>query len=362
MNKDHAGEIKPFSFPSTMGSFAQQETEMNLSGVDVNRLLYIFDSSNPWQYFRQGKPLASSVEKGRRTLSSRSKFKKVYVPKTNRVNRRKNAAFGLHNLNLTCCDNGCLLRHGLCNIKRIIRQQRDLLYKKQYNEQNYLLSKLVEVKITQTGKRKITYKSPSLGEVCKTAFLKVYGISKHKIECLLKKMSPEGPFIEPDRRGKTTPRRLLPETKQTVIDFILSHDASESHHRRSRSGSKKYFESNESLRKMWSEYIREHPDVKTTRLKRKNKGPVISFSTFRNIFNTELKDVLSFRKSRLDTCQVCDKTNNRLKYLKSLRNRSDNQDQEIRDLTHSKNSHLRESEARFASLKYDVTVLALKVQ
>ena len=45
---DHTGEIKPFSFSSTMGSSAQQETE-NLSGVDVNRLLYFFDSSNPWQ-------------------------------------------------------------------------------------------------------------------------------------------------------------------------------------------------------------------------------------------------------------------------------------------------------------------------
>ena len=67
---DHTGEIKPFSFPLTMGSSPQQETEMNLSGVDVNRLLYVFDSSNPWQYFRQGKPHASSVEKGRRTLTS----------------------------------------------------------------------------------------------------------------------------------------------------------------------------------------------------------------------------------------------------------------------------------------------------
>ena len=115
------------------------------------------------------------------------------------------------------------------------------------------------------------------------------------------------------------------------------------------------------MRKMWSEYIREHPNVKTTRLKRKNKGPVISFSTFRNIFNAELKDVLSFRKSRVDTCQACDKTNTRLKYLRSLRNPSDNQNQEIRELTDLKNSHLRESEARFASLKYDVTVLASKL-
>ena len=109
------------------------------------------------------------------------------MAKTFRVNRRKNAAFRqLHDLNLTCCDNGCLLRHGLRNIKRIIRRQRNLLYEKQYNEQNYFLAKLLEVKITPMGRRKITYKTPSLGEVCKTAFLKVYGISKHKIECLLK--------------------------------------------------------------------------------------------------------------------------------------------------------------------------------
>ena len=112
------GLIKPFSFPSTMGSSAQQEKKMNLSGVDVNRLLY------------RGNPLASSVDKGRRALSSRSKLKKVYVPKTIRVNRRKNAVFGLHDLKLTCCDGGCLLRQGLHNIKRIIRRQRNLLMTK----------------------------------------------------------------------------------------------------------------------------------------------------------------------------------------------------------------------------------------
>ena len=201
---------------------------MNLSGVDVNRLLYVFDSSNPWQYFRQGKPLASSVEKGRRTLTSRSKLKRVYVPKTIRVNRRKNAAFELHYLNLTCCDNGCLLRHGLRDIKRIIRRQRNLLYDKQYNEQNYFLSKLLEEKITPTGKRKITYRAPLLGEVCKNAFLKVYGISKHKIECLLKKMNFEGPLIEPDpeesqnERGKEK-RGREKERDPPASDLLALH-------------------------------------------------------------------------------------------------------------------------------------------
>ena len=35
-----------------------------------------------------------------------------------------------------------------------------------------------------------------------------------------------GPLIELDKRGRTTPRRLLPEARHKVIDFILSHEAS----------------------------------------------------------------------------------------------------------------------------------------
>jgi len=339
----------------------QHGLECSSSGVDLNRLLYNFDSSRPWQYFAQGEPLASSVEKGRRTLSSSNKLKRVYLPKKTTLNRRKNAAFAFDSLDFSCCDGGCLLRRGVHNIKHIIRQQRDMLYSKKYNEQNYLFSKLVEVKLTFTGKRKMTYTVPILGKVCRTAFLKVYGISKHKIQCLLRKLSLERPSVEPDRRGQLTPRRLLPVAKQTVLDFILSYEASESHYRRSRIPSKKYFDANISMRRMWTKFIREHPDIKTTSLKRKNKGPAISFSAFRNVFNTELKDILSFRKSRVDTCQVCDKSDNRLKYLTSLQNRSDSQDQEISNLVDFKKSHIRESEARFASLKYDVTVLASKV-
>ena len=65
------------------------------------------DSSKPWQYFRQGKPLASLAEKGRGKLTSSEKFKKVYLQKKVRANRRKNAAFGdLDHLNLMCFDGG----------------------------------------------------------------------------------------------------------------------------------------------------------------------------------------------------------------------------------------------------------------
>jgi len=115
------------------------------------------------------------------------------------------------------------------------------------------------------------------------------------------------------------------------------------------------------MRQMWSEFVRENPYLIATSLKSKNKGPIIGFSTFRNIFNRKLKDVLSFRKFRVDTCQECDKCKNRLDKLRSLNNRSSKQDDEIHDLITHRSLHLRESEVRFASLRYDVSVLETKV-
>ena len=260
--------------------------------IDFNLLVYKFDATKPWKNFKEGHPVASLVERGRRNLNS-TKLKRVYLPKEKKTwTRRKNGAFkDLYQLAFTCCDSGCLLKEGLYDIKGIARQQRSLLYQKPYNEQNQLLSKLMKVELTYRGVRKISYQVPSLGKVCKTGFRKVYSISKSKIEVLLKKIDQDGLLTEPDRRGQKTPRKLLPEAKDAVVDFILSYEATESHYRRARSGCKKYFDSNISMRQMWSQFVREHPHLMTTSLKNKNKGPVIRFSTFRNIFNRELNSL-----------------------------------------------------------------------
>ena len=203
--------------------------------IDLNLLVYKFDARKPWQQFKEGHPVARSVERGRRNLNS-NKLKRVYLPKKKKTwIRRKNGAFkDLHQLQFTCCDSGCLLKEGLYNIKGIARQQRNLLYQKPYNEQNHLLSKLMEVELTFRGLRKISYHVPSLGKVCKTAFRNVYGISKSKIKVLLKRIDQDGLLTEPDRRGRKTPRKLLPEARDAVIDFIPSYDATESHYRRAR--------------------------------------------------------------------------------------------------------------------------------
>ena len=80
------------------------------------------------QWKKENKQLAVSV-------------KKFYVTKKNRFQRRKNAAFNnINQLLLTCCESGCLFRRGpACNMKALIRDQRNMLYQKTYNEQNCLL-------------------------------------------------------------------------------------------------------------------------------------------------------------------------------------------------------------------------------
>ncbi len=153
--------------------------------IDLNLLVYKFDARKPWQQFKEDHPVASSVERGRRNLNS-NKLKRVYLPKKKKTwIRRKNGAFkDLNQLQFTCCDSACLLKEGLYSIKGIARQQRNLLYQKPYNEQNHLLSKLMEVGLSLRGVRKISYHVPSE----KTAFRKVYGMSGSKIEVLLKKI------------------------------------------------------------------------------------------------------------------------------------------------------------------------------
>ena len=155
--------------------------------LDLTRLVYRFERENPWQYFQDGVFLSSSVERGRKRTSAM--MKKIYVRRSYRVQVRKNRPYAnLARLSLVCpCSQGCLMKHGAAQVRQVIRQQRQKVFQKSYNEQNYMLSKLLEVKICFSGKRRITYRISPLGKVCKGAFKKCYGISDKKVEILLKK-------------------------------------------------------------------------------------------------------------------------------------------------------------------------------
>ena len=81
------------------------------------------------------------------------------------------------------------------------------------------------------------------------------------------------------------------------------------------------------------------------------KGPGSSYSKFREIFIEDLRsDIISFRKARVDRCQLCDQ------YQKKMKQEA--VDSRLQQYAEELEGHLLESEVRFASLKYDVIILA----
>ena len=316
---------------------------------NLQNLVYHFNPQTPWVNFRHGAPLASSVERSQK--KRRPKLKKVYPHERKRITARKNRSHReIARMSLLCsCDSGCLLRRPATESFELMRLQRQTFYTKSYTEQNYILSRQMEVKLCASGRRRVIYKVPSIGVVCRGAFKKFYGFSN-------------GVSIEQDMRGRhrNNAMRLLPEARRAVTDFIVSKNATESHYRRART-QKKYFDSYESMRKMWRDFVTENPNFKSTRSPLRNKGPVISFSTFivRNIFHEDLSDLFSFRKARMDTCQFCDETINKINILSQSQG-DPRRRTELKELREAHFAHCRESEVRFASMKYDMNVLSNK--
>jgi len=68
---------------------------------------------------------------------------------------------------------------------------------------------------------------------------------------------------------------------------------------------------------MWGQFVEENPKFRTHRLGIRNKGPVISYPTFRKICIENLSKRFSFRKPLGDTCQVCDMNRKKVECLKS---------------------------------------------
>ena len=130
---------------------------------NVAHLLYGFDRENRWKHFTGGQaPLSSSVERG--TRKQRAKLKKIYLKRKRTIATRKNRAFAdLTRMLLLCsCNQGCLMRPGAIEARQIIRQQRNKLFQKSYIEQNYMLSKLMEVRLCPSGLRRIRYHIPEV--------------------------------------------------------------------------------------------------------------------------------------------------------------------------------------------------------
>ena len=93
------------------------------------------------------------------------------------------------------------MKLGASETRELIRRLRQTFFQNSYDEQNYILLRLIEVKVCPSGIRRVSYKIPSLGTVCRGAFEKCYGFSKAKIRVLLNKMDAENVSVQQDMRG-----------------------------------------------------------------------------------------------------------------------------------------------------------------
>lgn len=119
----------------------------------------------------------------------RAKIKKKPSRRKAKASPRKNRPHPrCRNMSLDCCvEKTCLLNQGY-GIIELIRADFD---KKLYEEQNNFLSSFIDVEL-RPRRSKITYSVRDVSgirkvQICRTAFLKIFGISTKRIDVLLRK-------------------------------------------------------------------------------------------------------------------------------------------------------------------------------
>lgn len=130
-------------------------------------------------------------------------------------------------------------------------------------------------------------------QVCRNFFMNCLQVSMTRIHSALN-MAKTNPSAR-ENRGRTAPaNKTTEDMKSTVIKFIESIPAYQSHYGRAKS-QKKYLHHNLNIVKLYREYKR------VMEFRQQNS---VSEYVFRGIFNTEFN--LSFKRRHSDTCKTCD--------------------------------------------------------
>lgn len=156
--------------------------------------------------------------------SRRRRSERRPIPKVNKkqTKPRKNRPFRfVREMSLECCSTTCLLNVGR-DIIMHIRNDFDRMF---YQAQNEHLAARIE---TTTARRHresprnviryytVDNESRKL-QICKQAFMKMYGVGKKRLQVLLKKRRPFSGVIEKDRRiFQNNQKRLGPRLKAEV--------------------------------------------------------------------------------------------------------------------------------------------------
>lgn len=128
--------------------------------------------------------------------------------------------------------------------------------------------------------------------VCRQEFIALHGITKNKIEYLIRSIRETGTAPK-DKRGSHTnrPKKLPVHTTQNIKDHIASFKGRASHYSTTDT-TKTYLPEDLNLKKMFSMFRNKYPDCS------------VSYESYRTIFTKHFN--ISFGYPRTDTCSICD--------------------------------------------------------
>jgi hypothetical protein len=131
--------------------------------------------------------------------------------------------------------------------------------------------------------------------VCKKFFLATLDISQKFVYIALKNRELVTGIPVPSKAGKHRKKFISDQSRNFVMNHIITFPTFESHYRRTET-SRKYLESTLSVPKMYDMYVEKCSEFQESPVK-------ISF--YRQIFNTEFN--ISFNKPKNDLCDTCEK-------------------------------------------------------
>lgn len=175
----------------------------------------------------------------------------------------------------------------------------------------------------------IRKENKSIIPVCKNAFLQALGLSKHRVEGVMKRFLNSGEAPKETRGGDHTSNSYF-NKKQSVIGFIKNIVVIEKHYCRGRSA-RQYIASDLSICKLWKLY-NASVDNFTLRVKE---------SYFRHIFNTKFN--IGFNSPHTDVCSKCLELSSKIKHEKNMETKT--------SLVTERNIHKQRAKAFFDLLK-----------
>lgn len=165
--------------------------------------------------------------------------------------------------------------------------------------------------------------------VCRNTFLNVLQITMHRVIGVFKRFKMGANLVPVETRGGDHKQKKYGPKRQSVIDFISSFKANESHYGRNNS-TKVYLPSELNVKKMWRMYLLGH-----------NEDMHVTLSLFRRVFCTNFN--ISFATPAVDECSTCLSLQHKI----SIEQNDENKD----DLKLKLQCHKREAKCFFEHLK-----------